>query len=188
MRESFVFYQSFYEAIEDLEPEDQLKAYKYITEYALTGTEPTEKGAARAVFRMAKAQIDANTVRYENGRRGGRKKDVAEPKDTCEPPEEPNAPADPDPAEPEAEEPKTAESQPKRKTFRPPTLEEVRDYCSERGNDVDPERFHDFYTSKGWMVGKNKMKDWRASVRQWEKPREGPGGPRARPTIDWDSV
>ena len=39
----------------------------------------------------------------------------------------------------------------------------------ERGNDVDPERFVDFYEAKGWMVGKNKMKDWRAAVRNWER-------------------
>ena len=57
----------------------------------------------------------------------------------------------------------------KRKTFTPPTLEEVTAYCEERNNDVDPQRFIDFYESKGWMVGKTKMKDWKASVRTWEK-------------------
>ena len=53
--------------------------------------------------------------------------------------------------------------------FTPPTLQEVTDYCNERNNSVSPERFIDFYTSKGWMVGKNKMKDWKAAVRTWEK-------------------
>lgn len=53
--------------------------------------------------------------------------------------------------------------------FAPPTLEEVKAYCRERGNNVDPERWMDFYQSKGWMVGKNKMKDWKAAVRTWEK-------------------
>lgn len=57
----------------------------------------------------------------------------------------------------------------KDKRFNPPTLEEVKAYCRERGNSVDPERFYDFYQSKGWMVGKNKMKDWKAAVRTWEK-------------------
>lgn len=52
--------------------------------------------------------------------------------------------------------------------FTPPTLEEVINYCKERNNSVDPQRFINFYESKGWMVGKNKMKDWRASVRTWE--------------------
>lgn len=55
------------------------------------------------------------------------------------------------------------------KKFIPPEVQEVRAYCMERGNDVDPERFVDFYEAKGWMVGKNKMKDWRAAVRNWER-------------------
>lgn len=51
----------------------------------------------------------------------------------------------------------------------PPKQEEVIDYCKSRGKGVDPEKWFDFYTSKGWMVGKNKMKDWKAAVRTWEK-------------------
>ena len=54
------------------------------------------------------------------------------------------------------------------KRFAPPTVEEVAAYCSERNNSIDPESFVNFYTSKGWMVGKNKMKDWKAAVRTWE--------------------
>jgi hypothetical protein len=53
--------------------------------------------------------------------------------------------------------------------FTPPTVEEVTTYCKERNNGVDAQRFVDFYSSKGWMVGKNRMKDWQASVRTWEK-------------------
>lgn len=55
------------------------------------------------------------------------------------------------------------------KRFSPPTVEEVSAYCKERNNSVDPDRFVDYYTSNGWMVGKNHMKDWKASVRTWEK-------------------
>ena len=55
-----------------------------------------------------------------------------------------------------------------KKRFTPPTLEEVTAYCKERNNNIIPERFIDFYSSKGWMVGKNKMKDWKAAVRGWE--------------------
>lgn len=54
-------------------------------------------------------------------------------------------------------------------TFTPPTAIEVLDYCIERNNFVNAETFIDFYESKGWMVGKNKMKDWKACVRTWEK-------------------
>lgn len=51
----------------------------------------------------------------------------------------------------------------------PPTLEMVKDYCAERMNNIDAEKFYDFYESKNWYVGKNKMKDWQASVRTWER-------------------
>lgn len=53
--------------------------------------------------------------------------------------------------------------------FHPPSIEEVASYCKERGNNVDAQQFIDFYTTKGWMVGKNKMKDWKACVRTWER-------------------
>ena len=57
-----------------------------------------------------------------------------------------------------------------RTRFTPPTVEEVRAYCSERGNSVDPEAFIDHYTANGWLIGgKSKMKDWKAAVRTWEK-------------------
>ena len=56
------------------------------------------------------------------------------------------------------------------KKFIPPTVEEVRAYCQERGNKVDPQAFVDYYTSNGWMVGRNRMKDWKAAVRgTWGK-------------------
>ena len=60
--------------------------------------------------------------------------------------------------------------------FTPPTAEEVAAYCLERKNHVDPQRFVDFYDAKGWMVGKNRMKDWKAAVRTWEQ-RDATGGP-----------
>lgn len=53
--------------------------------------------------------------------------------------------------------------------FQKPSLEEIRQYCISRGNQVDPEQFLNFYESKGWMVGKTPMRDWRAAVRTWEK-------------------
>ncbi len=61
------------------------------------------------------------------------------------------------------------------KKFVPPTVEAVRGYCQERNNGIDPQRFVDFYSAKGWMLGKNKMKDWRACVRTWERRQEGEG-------------
>lgn len=60
-------------------------------------------------------------------------------------------------------------SKQKNKKFIPPCLEEVQQYCRERNNSVNAQTFIDFYESKGWMIGKNKMKDWKAAVRTWER-------------------
>lgn len=57
----------------------------------------------------------------------------------------------------------------KRRRFIPPTFEEVSDYCLERNNQVDAQKFIDYYTANGWHVGKNKMIDWKAAIRTWER-------------------
>ena len=69
------------------------------------------------------------------------------------------------------------------KRFTPPTVDEVRAYCQGRQNGVDPQRFVDYYTSNGWMVGKNKMKDWKAAVRTWEQKDK----PQGRPVVNKSS-
>ena len=58
---------------------------------------------------------------------------------------------------------------PKSNKFVAPTVEEVKAYCTERGNVIDPERFVDYYEARGWMSGKNHIKDWKACVRTWER-------------------
>ena len=65
--------------------------------------------------------------------------------------------------------PQAETSKTKTKRFTPPTVDEVREYCRERNNNVDAERFVDYYTANGWKVGKNPMKDWKAAVRTWER-------------------
>lgn len=71
------------------------------------------------------------------------------------------------------------EDKPKRKRFAPPTPEEVQAYADEKGYIIDPERFCDFYASKGWKVGSSPMKDWKAAVRNWCK-RASPSQPLKR--------
>ena len=66
-----------------------------------------------------------------------------------------------------------ADEPPRAKRFTPPTIEQVSDYCAERANSIDPQRFVDFYTARGWMIGKNKMKDWKAAIRTWETRDKG---------------
>lgn len=53
--------------------------------------------------------------------------------------------------------------------FQKPTIDEIKAYCEERHNEIDAQRFIDYYESNGWMVGRNKMKDWKAAVRTWER-------------------
>lgn len=62
---------------------------------------------------------------------------------------------------------------PKRKKTSIPTIEEVREYCIERRNNVNPESFFDHYEANGWMRGKNKIKSWQACIRTWERTTGG---------------
>ena len=55
-----------------------------------------------------------------------------------------------------------------RKKFTPPTIIEIKKYCTERKNNVDSDKFYNHYESNGWLVGKNEMKNWKAAVRTWE--------------------
>lgn len=66
---------------------------------------------------------------------------------------------------------KKDEPQTSSKRFQKPTIEEIEAYCKERANGIDAESFFDFYESKGWLVGKTPMKDWKAAVRTWERSR-----------------
>ena len=68
---------------------------------------------------------------------------------------------------------KTADKPQRAKRFTPPTLEELTEYCKEKNLNIDPQRFIDFYSSKGWYVGKNKMKDWKAAARGWQTREKG---------------
>ena len=85
---------------------------------------------------------------------------------------------------------------PKQKRFVEPSLEDVRQYFFEKGEtqSTEPQKFHDFYSSKGWFVGKQKMKDWKASVRVWIS-RNNLGGSNAtyqhsngQPAVDKDDT
>ena len=79
-----------------------------------------------------------------------------------------------------------AETEKKRKRFTPPTVEEVRAYCHERKNGIDPEAFIDYYTARGWKYGQGKpVADWKAAVRTWER-REQQRAPTQRPVLTDD--
>ncbi len=68
------------------------------------------------------------------------------------------------------------QQQTKTKKFTKPTIEEIKTYCTERQNGIDAQYFYDYYESKGWQIGKNPMKDWKAAVRTWERKDFNKGG------------
>jgi hypothetical protein len=73
----------------------------------------------------------------------------------------------------------------KRPPFVKPTVEQVSEYCRERGNNINAEQFVDHYTANGWMVGKTKMQDWQASVRTWEqRQHEKSNGTSGKPVFE----
>ena len=157
MRDSFVFYRSFADAIAGLPPEEYKKVMQAIIGYALDGTEPTAGGIEYTVFCLVKPQIDANNKRYDNGKKGGRPITKQEPNVYVNVNDNDIKKKD------------TNVSKEKASRFKPPTVTEVENYCREKEYRIDCERFVDFYRSNDWMVGKNKMKDWRAAVRNWAR-------------------
>ena len=72
----------------------------------------------------------------------------------------------------------------KAKRFAKPNVEDIIDYCNERNNHVDAQKFYDYYSSNGWKVGKNPMKDWKAAVRTWEKNTEAPKKSKVEQSLD----
>ena len=136
---------------------------------------------ASDIDRMEEKQNAASETNRINGAKGGRPKKQTEPEETeenrmkpTETEENPTKPYKDKDKDKEKEKDKdnVKESVREKKPltrFTPPTREEVAAYCRERGNRVDANRFVDYYTANGWRVGKNPMKDWRATVRTWER-------------------
>lgn len=72
------------------------------------------------------------------------------------------------------------------KRFTPPTVDEVASYCAERKNGINGQSFVDFYTAKGWFIGKSPMKDWKAAVRTWEQSNGRSAAPAPKKEVPWD--
>ena len=189
MREKIIFFRSYYEAIEKLPKEQRLQVYEAVLAYALNDEETEESArdpVINAMLTLMKPNIDASNsiseARTEAGRRGG-KANGSKPKANGS--EEEKEEEIEKEIEKELEKESVKEKAPgdnspePRARFLKPTLEAVKQYCTERGNQVDPERFINYYTANGWKVGRNPMKDWRATVRTWE--RGAPGGIRGKP-------
>lgn len=147
------------------------RALKAALHYFDTGQVPALDQLELVVFTAVKADIDEANSEYqrdvENGKKGGRTQKEKPPVGEGNPPL-PRVPQ----AEAEAEEEGEvipADKPPPRHSFFPPSLEEVKQYCREQGYSVNAEHFMDHYESNGWMVGKNRMKNWKAAVRNWNR-------------------
>jgi len=79
MRDSFIFYKSFYDSIKELDPQDQVQIYNAIFEYQFNGEEIDLKGVCKSIFTLIIPQLKANNKRYENGKKGGRPKTKTKP-------------------------------------------------------------------------------------------------------------
>ena len=171
-RDSMVFYRSFYEAIVNLPDVELAQAFRAIAEYGLNGIETECSGTARVALMMAKPQIDKNNMRYANGCKGGRPTENLKPNNNQTKPSDNQTITKPKPnVNDNVNDIKKKDTKVSKEKahFVPPTLENVIGYCQENGLKIDAQRFIDFYESKGWMIGKNKMKDWKAAVRNWSR-------------------
>lgn len=194
-RDSFVFYRSFYDSIRGLGDAEFAECMRFLCEYALNDRELEGGTLAEVVLKMAKPQIDANNQRRSNGAKGGRPKTSGFESKNQESKKEtsgfesgnhrlrdakPNVNANAnvnvnvndngngnENVNVNVSDKQDKPARPR--TFKPPSLEEVQEYCKSRQSSVNAERFMDYYTANGWKVGKNSMKDWKAAVRNWER-------------------
>lgn len=170
---------NFRDVVSSLTDAEVGRLFMAMLTYAETGEEPENfEGNERFLWAVAKRDIDMTNARNEtfrqNGSKGGRpktKQNQEKPNETKNNQEKPNETNE------NQTEPNETLKEKKRKEkkgnennsrFTPPTIDEVIAYCKERGNNVNPVRWFNFYASKGWKVGKEPMKDWKASVRYWE--------------------
>jgi hypothetical protein len=178
MRDSFVLFQEQEEVIKKLSDEQAGKLYKAIFVYNRTGEAPELDFMLELIFTPIKQQLDRSTEKWEKtcqkrseaGIKSGESRRNKTNKCSEKGTKRTNVhfvehnERDPDP-DPELKE----KINKKEKSFIKPSIEEIKKYCLVRKNDICPEAFFDFYESNGWIIGKNKMEDWQAAVRNWER-------------------
>lgn len=158
-----------------------------IVNYCVEGREPGFTGGEKYLWPEFKAAIDERKrARAEAGRLGGLAKASNASNATNAPPSSPLEPPINPPKEILSKE--STKKSPPARPFIPPVLEEVRLYCRQRNNNVDAQAFIDFYESKGWLVGRTKMKDWKAAVRTWERYSFGKEQPPTESPKKWDNT
>lgn len=179
VRNQFTFYRSFFEAASKIKSKAaRAEAYDAICKYALFNDAPDVdkmSDAAAIAFMLIKPNLDASRRKAKSGKSGGKSKQNGSKAEANDKQEQPASEKE---KEDEKEDEKENECYPpnplaggseKKKRFAPPTVEQVAEYCQEKGYHIDPEAFVAFYASKGWMVGKSPMKDWKSAVVTWTK-------------------
>ena len=185
--ESFNAYHSYLDTMEALNDAECGRLFRALLEYSATGAAPELRGNERFVFPGMRSQIDRDIEKYnakcarnrENGEKGGGHS-------TPNAPERPRTPPKDKDKDKDISFPLNGVKDSAR--AHRPTVEEVAAYCRERGNSVDAERFVDFYASKGWKVGNQPMKDWKACVRTWERREDKPKQTGRFATPDYDAM
>lgn len=163
-----------------------------ILEYARTGLEPKLDGREGILFPVFRTTIDRDKKKSatysENGKKNGKKQNEANEsklkQNEADESELPNIRHKTQDIGHKTQDKDDKGDNAREARFVPPSVDDVRAYCLERKNSVDPEGFVDFYESKGWIVGKTKMKDWKAAVRNWERserPKERATGGSKKP-------
>lgn len=174
MKDSFVMYNSFYEPIKTLKNEQLGKLLRAIFDYTING-EITQDSEIIVPFMFIKNQLDMDLKKWQDIKR---KRSEAGKKhtgnqytndDKWNKMEQNGTNGTVNVNENVNVNVINKKENIKRKSFIKPTLQEVEEYCKERNNNIDPQQFIDFYESKGWKVGNQSMKDWKACVRTWEK-------------------
>ena len=193
-RKQFTWYRSYYDALKELPAEEFRDIVLAVCAYALDGEETELSGVARAIFTLIRPTLEVGRSKAENRSRAEQTSLSAEqgsnkPEQTKNKPEQTQnkrkqTDNKPEQTRKEKEKEKEREKESENdsycsppppsgpKRFVPPTLAEVQSYVAERQSPVDPQGFIDFYASKGWMVGKTPMKDWKAACRNaetWER-------------------
>ena len=184
VRNQFTFYRSFFEAVSKIKSKAaRAEAYDAICKYALFNDAPDVdkmSDASAIAFMLIKPNLDASRRKAKSGKSGGSIKQTASKPEANRKQSGSKQQANDKQEQQtsEKEEEKENECYPpnplaggseKKKRFTPPTVEQVAEYCQEKGYHIDPEAFVVFYASKGWMVGKSPMKDWKSAVVTWTK-------------------
>ena len=162
----------FTDFLVDMEPlsfDERGRLFSAMLKYADDGTEPELTGNERFLWYTAKKFIDAQADSYTELCERNKRNITAryERKNTAR---YDSLPLVTTRYQSNEEQEQEQEQEHKRVyKFVPPSVEEVRAFVDDYRLAVDAERFVDFYASKGWMVGKNKMKDWRCAVRNWSR-------------------